>query len=430
LPLNQLLRERRGVALPLTLLALLVISFLGVSGVLLSGSELAVATAHQGATQQLYLAERGIEHHVATLAGNSAAPAVGETTLNLTGGRHPVVVNVAELGRSVSGEVATTYYSATSAVRLPSGEHGRTLMALFNRLQSITTGSLGITSAATFGGDVLIDGSITLSGKQTATKCAIDSTKASMTTLRGGRSTLKTDSAKALPHGHEILDMNRAELKNRVLGSLTMQDLFNRAQIKFPYNNIQAGNQITVGGYSATKPESKGPLATTVSTGQKVSPVRVTTYLAGSSHPYNWGCPYTTLGNTGCDWTRADTAFYPIVGIDARNGVVTLSGDHGQGLLVVINGNLSIGSTFYFKGVMLVEGELDINSSARVDGAVVAFEGVDVVNDDDVSTIGGSTIITYDQCAIDKVNTLLNSGSTSTPQTTITPTFAWRELLR
>jgi hypothetical protein len=430
LPLNELLRERRGVALPLTLVVLLVVSFLGVAGVLLSGSELSVASAHQGATQQLYLAERGLELHVANLAASGAAPALGETTLSPQGGSHPVVVGVAELGRTVGSGVTTTYYSATAAPRFPNGNRGRTVMALFNRQQTITTASLGITSAATFGGDVLIDGSITLAGKQVASKCASDSTKFSMTSLKADTRTLKTDSAKALPNGNEVLDITKAQLKQRVLGDATMQDMFDKAQIKFPFNNIQAGQQITVGGYSATKPESKAPLATTVSTGQKVSPVRVTTYSATSSHPYNWGCPYSTLGNTGCDWTRADTAFYPIVGIDARNAVVTLSGDHGQGLLVVINGNLSIGSTFYFKGVILADGELDINSSARIDGAVVAFGAVDVVNDDDVHSLGGTTIITYDQCAVDKITSLLNSGSTATPQVTVTPTFAWREVVR
>jgi hypothetical protein len=429
LDLNRI-REERGVALPLTLVALLVVSFLGIAAVLLSGSEISLSSAHQGATQQLYLAERGLEQHMVDLAGGTAPPAIGETTLNLTGGSHPVVVNVVQLGQQVSGGITTTYYSATAAPRFPNGDRGRTLMASFTRQVTASVGNLGITSAATFGGDVTIDGSITLTGKQVESKCAIDSTKYSMTRLQGDKQTLKTDSAKALPQGVEVLDINKEQLKRRVLGDMTMQELFNRADIKFPYGTRQIGQSISVGGYSTTKPESKAPLATTTSTGQKISPVRVTTYSAATAHPYNWGCPFTTLGNTGCDWLPADTTFYPIVGVDARNGVVSINGDHGQGLLVIINGNVTIGSTFYFKGVILADGELDISSTARIDGAVIAFGAVDVIGDDDIHMIGGSTIITYDQCVINTVNSLLNSGASTTVNALFTPTFAWREVTR
>jgi Tfp pilus assembly protein PilX len=431
LSVTQLFRDRRGVALPLTLIALVVVSFLGVAAAMLSGSELSIAGAYRSSTEQLYLAERGLEQHITAIANSGLAPAVGSTTLNMPGADLPVVVTVQELGRRTAGSTTTTYYSASAAPRFSNGQLGRTVSSLFTRQTTEAVTNLGITAGATFGGDVLIDGSITIAGKQVSTRCAFDSTRFSVTKLTTDKMTLKTDSAKALPNGRENLNLTREGLKQRVLGTRTMQDLYNSAQIKFPYNNIQAGNQITVGGYSANKPESKAPLATTTSTGQKVSPVRVTTYSPTSSHPYNWGCPYTTLGNTGCDWTRADTTFYPIVGIDAKAGNVTLAGDHGQGLLVVIGGNITIGSTFYYKGIIIADGELDINSTARVDGAVVAFGTVDVINDDDVHLVGGSTIITYDQCVVNQVNTILNNGNTSTTTApVVTPSFAWLEVAR
>jgi len=424
------LRDRAGVALPMAVIGLVLVSVLTIGAIVVAGSEFSATNAHQDATRQLYNAERGLQRYLTTVATGGALPEIGTSTVTPPGERYPVRVTVAEMGRSTSGSTITITYSATAAVLLPGNALGRTLMAMFTA-QVPAAGGLALPAGATFAGDVTIDGSIRLAGIQEAAKCAMDTVRNSLAMLTGAKLVLKTDSAKALPQGKVTLNMNVEQLKYQLLRGQSVQDLANKAQIRFPYGTRQAGSSISVGGYTASKPESKAPLATTTTTGQKVSPVRVTTYNPSTSHPYNWGCPYTTMGRTGCDWTpAADTTFYPIISIDARGGTVTLAGDHGQGLLVVTGGNITIGSTFFFKGIIVADGELDINSTARVDGAVVGFGAVDVVGDDDIHNIMGSTIITYDQCVVDKMNALLGAGVGAGSAPVISQAFAWREVVR
>jgi hypothetical protein len=139
----------------------------------------------------------------------------------------------------------------------------------------------------------------------------------------------------------------------------------------------------------------------------------------------NWGCP-ASLG-VSCTATSADTAYYPTIGIDAQGGQVDLQGDHGQGLLVVVNGGLKISGNFKFKGIILVEGALDVTGTVEVVGAVVGFNTI-TVSKDNSNNIGGTMNITYDPCVNRRVQQAFNDEN---PRFILNrPPHGWFEVVR
>jgi hypothetical protein len=139
----------------------------------------------------------------------------------------------------------------------------------------------------------------------------------------------------------------------------------------------------------------------------------------------NWGCP-KSLGES-CSATTADTAYYPTIGIDAQGGQVDLQGDHGQGLLVVVNGGLKISGNFKFKGIILVEGALDVTGTVEVVGAVVGFNTI-TVSKDNTNNLGGTMDITFDPCVNRRVQQAFNDEN---PRFILTrPPTGWFEVVR
>jgi hypothetical protein len=124
-----------------------------------------------------------------------------------------------------------------------------------------------------------------------------------------------------------------------------------------------------------------------------------------------------------------DTSYYPTIAIDAEGGTVDLQGDHGQGLLVVVNGNLKISGNFRYKGIIIVKGSLDVTGTADITGAVIGLNTISVgrPNDND-NEIGGTLNITYDPCVNRKVVESFNSAN---PLPVLTgPAYGWFEVVR
>ncbi len=100
----------------------------------------------------------------------------------------------------------------------------------------------------------------------------------------------------------------------------------------------------------------------------------------------NWGDPYVTTGPCG--------DYFPLV---YSTGDLQLTGGRGQGTLVV-DGDLSIGGGFHFVGLVLVRGTLASSGTGnRFEGAVM------VANADlDVSRLLGTTTVEYSSCALER----------------------------
>jgi hypothetical protein len=106
----------------------------------------------------------------------------------------------------------------------------------------------------------------------------------------------------------------------------------------------------------------------------------------------NWGEPFR--GGNG--YTASCTAYYPIIYV---NGDLQLNGKgRGQGILLV-NGNLKINGTFDFDGLIVVRDDIDKgNGSATIHGAVMARNATFA---DGGSIINGNQTVKYSKCAVE-----------------------------
>jgi hypothetical protein len=120
------------------------------------------------------------------------------------------------------------------------------------------------------------------------------------------------------------------------------------------------------------------------------------------------------------------------VAIDANGGTAKIGGRYGQGMLIVLNGSLEIQGNFIYKGIILVERDMNIRggaagSESKIEGGIVAFGSSSTVEDN----ITGTATIKYNFCAIrDAEGALNNSALTNAPQSLAGATFAWYELIR
>ncbi len=120
----------------------------------------------------------------------------------------------------------------------------------------------------------------------------------------------------------------------------------------------------------------------------------------------NWGEP----GNpaNAPHWTPC-RSFMPVVLV---TGNLTLNTGRGQGVLIV-QGDLRIQGTFIYAGIILATGNVEFHGAggqnSRIYGAIFAANSTDV-NDD--NTIIGAPVITYSSCAIQAV---LNAAATGVP---------------
>jgi hypothetical protein len=140
------------------------------------------------------------------------------------------------------------------------------------------------------------------------------------------------------------------------------------------------------------------------------TPINAFNGKAGT-HRHNWGCP-TGMG-AGCESVPGAANFWPIIAIDANLGHVNFDkGVHGQGVLIIVNGHAHIHPPFRWKGLVIVEGALEIhggkeltaNHVTHIEGAAVAFgtpvgKGVQLINKHE-----NHSIIRFNRCAIDAAN--------------------------
>ena len=123
----------------------------------------------------------------------------------------------------------------------------------------------------------------------------------------------------------------------------------------------------------------------------------------------NWGDPARAAPSGVCE------SYFPIV---YAPGDVSINGDQGQGVLLV-NGNLSIQGGFVFYGQIIVRGTVKLTGNGNhVYGGVMA---ANVIDSTDASKLAGNSSIHYSKCAL---TTVFLSASTSTRA----PQRSWIEL--
>lgn len=410
-------RDRGGVALPLSLLGIIFASIL-VSGMLVTSSmEAALSVAHQDATSRLYRTAGALESYVAGL-GASLVP-IKNAEYTPPGGGPIARIDVDQLS-SVPSERVPGAFDAVFTVKAEPVGGGRAVSAMV----MVRPFSLDIESAATFGGNSKIGGSTIVSDGSDGTSCNLATAEDAI--VHGEGTTVDTVGGNVAIKGSVTeSDLKGEELIRQTLGGMTIEGLLRQLEtlgltedkyIKFGTNKIWG-----------TKPVYKG-------TGND-KPNSLATKLTRKSNtdPYNWYCPGRMDTQNDC-WKvptelLADTVSQKIIAIDAGGGEVTIQGDHGQGMLIVVNGGLRISGGFIFRGIIVSTHDIDISGTGnKVEGAIVSQNEVRVDRPSDTdSEVLGNAVVRFNRCAINSVMGAVNPGGSLR---VAGRTVGWSELVR
>jgi type II secretory pathway pseudopilin PulG len=409
------IRDRRGIALPMALLALVIVSVLISAALVSSSTELAVSNAQEEAMQSIYTADEGLNRYIGVLdsafrADPMTLPAEPAAALTLPSGnsanlvrrlmyrRSPVTTpNPTGPPTTVAG---TAVYCITATQARTGGRSSRTVGAFVQASLLAGDLALNIRGAGSFGGDVRVSGSGSITGQGTnVSLCGADGYIPSIETSAAG--TVDQNGSKiTLTDGTRQTTEDTASFRSRILGGKTPLEIAQRATIKF------------------------GPLLGS-------SRVFTRNVKANATVPrdsaWNWGCP-SSMGVT-CP-SPADTSYYPVIGIDAQGGEAEIQGDYGQGILVVVNGALRISGGFKFKGIIIVDGALDITGTVDVRGAVVGFNRITVSNSTGANQndLSGTMNITFDPCVNQRVQASFNDENPA--YQLARPPYGWFEVVR
>ncbi|HSU13196.1 hypothetical protein [Longimicrobium sp.] len=405
----------RGIALPLALLGLVAVTLLVTTVLLTSGTEFAVSSGQKDASKSLFSADGALESYVAQQAGlgSGVVNKFADGTAAFTFGGKPYTMTLARLSRQVVDLNANTTQSTEvySIIASPDTA-GRGVGALVRVQRTLNKILLNIDAGATSGGDLKIAGNATISnGRTNQSGCAEGDTSKYAIQVTAGASVDTVGNSATIEGKSVTTAVSKDTLQSFILGhGMTLDSLTKYANIKF-------GPRFGRPDWSQTRVNS--------------------THVSPTDTIYNWGCPYyELLGTTqscvnGSTFT-ADTARRVVVAIDAEGSSVTINGDYGQGIIIVVNGSLKIQGNFVFRGIILVEKDLTVGGGGgqfdgKIEGTVVAFGAASTVEDN----VQGRAVIRYNKCSITAAQNALNSGRIDTmPQALVAPTFAWFELVR
>jgi hypothetical protein len=383
---------REGVALPMALMGLLIVTLL-VTAMLTSGAtESTIGFAHRDATHAIYEAEAALEWYIASRATENKDIETGTFVRTLPSGVQARFTGTRLLAPTPPAGGRKTWLVTAE----PLTRGGRSMGALVNTFHITATPKPAIVDAAfTHGFDIEVfptknEGTGTrMFGTPTPGLCSNTVQAPIMRRAKDAKYTNKMSK----------------EVPNPFVGETWLEDSRTRAQLAA---DVLQGSPLSA--MAAVADFRFGPLF-----GEPVwiakSPIRATHAPLGSN-PLNWGCP-AGLG-AGCEGVPGASDFWPVVAIDANGKIANFDGGvHGQGILIVVNGSAHIHPPFRWKGLILVEGTLEIHSGKEaganhqtiIEGAAVALNTSGSLR---INKHENSSVIRFNRCAIDAANASLS----------------------
>lgn len=412
------LRDRSGAALPVALFGLVAVTLLVTTALLTSNTEFAISSAHRGAAASLYSSDAALEQYVADRSA-SAVPTIpawmvptnvpGAVT-TVTGPDNRVYgVQVTRMLQTVRPAATRTDPTAIadevfSLVVSPQNGRGRAVGAFLRVMRNGPRLNTNINAGATSGGNLKVSGNATISdGRSGVNYCNTPDNQSdfAVQVTQGSRIDLGNNAGGNLEGATNVTDYGKNQLEERLLGpGLTLEKLAQSARLKF-------GPRFGTESFNSTRMNA-----------------------TQSDTMYDWGCPQVLLPGFTCPAGSATRDV--VVAIDAGGGEVRINGDYGQGMIIILNGSLSIQGNFVYKGIILVEKDMNIRggnggNEAKIEGAVVAFGESSTVEDN----VTGTATIKYNFCAIqDAENALNNTAARNGNQLRNGGTYGWYELIR
>lgn len=399
--------DERGVALPLALLGLVAVSLLVTTALVTSANEVALSSAHQRGAQALYNADEALEGFVATRA--ASAHTINQARLESNNWTYTVSdgtvyrIFVGELYRTETVSPTTASRAETfSIVAEPDDRRGRTVGAMISVTRTANPQQVNVNSGLTLAVNTMVGGNATISdGSDGAAGCtqapgqhAITHANEVNVEIKGNASDITGDIYRDA--------QNAAGLISYIFNGQTVDDLVQYASIRFgpefgqpPYEN-------------AKTPSSSNTEAN-----------------------YNWGCPVNLMAQVSRTCPAGSASYFPVVAIDAAGGIVDITGDHGQGTLIVVNGTLRVRGNFLYEGIIIAEGVTQISGTPRIEGAVITMGDSTAIDPDDEATTTGTSVIRFNQCAVTSAQQGLAAGALDVAEQIFNNrTAGWFEVVR
>jgi hypothetical protein len=405
-PMIERMRDRRGVALPLALVGLVAVSLLVTTALLTSSTESAISAAQTNSTRSLYDAESGLQLYLRQNIAAAAAglqPGVTEITVDSASGRRVQLTTAVLQSRvNAAGDSVMRTVSVLAEPLRAGRPLGRAVIAMVRQAGLFTNMSLNVNEGAVVGSDLEVGGHSKVIDNSTI--CS-DTVGAGAVKHADGTTVRETGSGDIQGEVNKSANQGQAFVEEILGAGKTLRDFAELGEIQFGDMFDQAD-----------------------------FPTNAKAEWDADDTRMRWGCP-TRMGFS-CP-SGADTTYYPIIAIDAGGGAIDLQGDHGQGILIVVNGSLKITGNFLFKGLLLIEGYIDMSGTggqtgSKIEGSVIAFgEGTNERSRVDESSSSGNAVISYNRCAVNEAQQSFNRRSREFPRYQApSSTFAWYEVVR
>jgi Tfp pilus assembly protein PilX len=395
-------RNERGAALPMALFALVALSVLVTSALLTASTEMALSAAQQEATRGLFAADAALERFVAERAalenaetGSSDQVTVGEYMVAGPEGA-AFHVSVGALGRTsiLTRPDVIEAREVFSIIATPVDGWGRSVGAMVEAARRVELGAIVPDAPMILGGGALIDSDVTI-GNTSSGPAPCDSLVTSSAIRFAGDAPVTVTPGATIVGGMQADTSAAHDVVSRMLGDHTIADLAAHATIRF--------------GARFGEPPVSGQASQWAG-----DPAR------------RWGCPASILSTC----LPEQREHLPIIAIDAGGGAVDITGEHGQGVLIVL-GDLNIRSDFDFSGILLVDGALTITGRVRIEGAVAATGGEPDVSPAVSRISGPGSVIRFNACRVREVErSLAMQVLDDAPLRIASGTFGWFEVVR
>ncbi len=344
--------RRDGFALPVALLAIMVIGAIVTGGFYASSQESRIATSSELGNQAFYVAEYGLEEALGTWMNEELAD-VGDSLVldpaTVTSGGQTLGDYTIRIRR-----MGTTMFLVSSEGQVTAGP--RTAKRRVGSLVRTMTPTMPAPTALAIFGGLSVGGNSYIHGHD---NCNPSDTLAGVTAFD---STLvesnKADHITGNPPVTENTALDTSALSD--FGALNLADLIAAANITYSAGESENG---------------MAPVTTTDAEGNSI---------CDTSSSSNWGEP--------SDTTNPCSNYFPIIHAE---GDLHLRTGTGQGILIV-DGDLQASGNFDFYGVVIVRGELFTTGTGN------HFEGSVVVQGDGMldseSTTLGNSLVQYNRC--------------------------------
>jgi hypothetical protein len=350
------LRPRDGFALPVALLALIVIGAIVTGGFYVSAQEHDISVSTDQGVRALHVAQYGMEEALATWTNAAIAGYTAPVTRAFWNGSRQegsYTLRVMHLGARL--------YALESQGQVPRGPQVATRrVGAFVRT---TSASAPYTSAMTVIGSLNREGNATISGTD---QCGEESTAPGVMAIDQSLiSGVEKGSGEQMITGSPAVDQDPDMTLDKLsdFGDIDLAELISMATHRY------SGNPAW--------PQHMAPATTTDQSGQTI---------CNTTIDLNWGDPADLPGACG--------NYYPIIHIDSN---AKLDVGRGQGILIV-DGDLEIKGNFEFSGVVIVTGSFHMEGTGSKLNGTVIVQGEGRV--DSESGQSGNAKIQYNSCKV------------------------------